>query len=308
MTTTRFGCAHELTVDQIQLATLVPNGDYADGNSVSVDLTAGLGANVKNAYFLKFISAATGGTVINFSDRFTLPSMSGTFPATVLQGLQTVSGTAGPATQNDIQAAQAGAGAGAAGDSAPAAGAAEYNVPYTLQTAAIRYAPMPPTAQTKITAKNASPQWPTSAYTVYKGIAGSPNAATTHTAQQTFSVSSREATVRCSLWDLVQNIMLTRLGCRGWPTNRHCDAKVFEQVERLIVGSGVVQQGRPCIDAASNMHKMDSGMEFWVCSSYISCPNRRIAVNASSAIAEMIKSSTMKTDVTGIFHQMVSCP
>jgi len=70
-----------------------------------------------------------------------------------------------------------------------------YDVPYTLQTASIRYAPMPPMAQTQITAKNASPQWPTSAYTVYKTIAGSPNAVTTHTAQVTFSVSSREATV-----------------------------------------------------------------------------------------------------------------
>ncbi|EXJ84936.1 hypothetical protein A1O3_05611 [Capronia epimyces CBS 606.96] len=175
----------------VQLATLVQNGDFADGNTVTVTLTAGLGADVTNAYFLKFISAATGGTVINYSDRFSLRSMTGTFPAAVQAGLKTVTGTAGPADVNNIQAAQA----GDTQDTAPANGASEYDVPYTLQTGSIRYAPMPPQAQTKITAKNASPQWPSSSYTVYKTIAGSPNAATTHTATVTFHTSSREATV-----------------------------------------------------------------------------------------------------------------
>lgn len=54
---------------------------------------------------------------------------------------------------------------------------------------------MPPMAQTKITAKNASPQYPTSAYTVYKKIAGTPNAITTNTAPLTFSTVSIEPTV-----------------------------------------------------------------------------------------------------------------
>ena len=148
---------------------------------------------MQNAYFLKFISAATGGTVINFSDRFSLTGMTGTFPAAVTAGLKTVTGTAGPATQNNVQSSQNNAAAGA--DAIPANGASEYSVPYTMQTATIRYAPMPPVAQTKITAKNASPQWPTSAYTVYKTNVGTPNAVTTHTEVFTFSVSSREATV-----------------------------------------------------------------------------------------------------------------
>ncbi|KAJ9502585.1 Cell wall synthesis protein kre9 precursor [Exophiala xenobiotica] len=178
----------------IQLATLVATGDYTDGNSVSVTLTPGIGANVQNAYFLKFISAATGGTVINFSDRFSLTGMTGTFPAAVTAGLKTVTGTAGPATQNNVQSSQNNAPAAGA-DAIPANGASEYSVPYTMQTATIRYAPMPPKAQTKITAKNASPQWPTSAYTVYQTNVGTPNAVTTHTEVFTFSVSSREATV-----------------------------------------------------------------------------------------------------------------
>jgi len=174
----------------IQLATLVSAGDYADGNKATATFTAGIGANEKNAYFLKIVSAATGGTIINYSDRFTLSSVDGVFTAVVTEGLQTVTGTAGPATVNDITAVQA----GDPGNSAPAAGASEYNVPYTMQTGTIRYAPMPPMAQTKITAKNASPQWPTSSYTVYKTNVGPPNAATTQTAVLSFSTSSRENT------------------------------------------------------------------------------------------------------------------
>ncbi|KAL2399804.1 hypothetical protein ABEF93_001181 [Exophiala dermatitidis] len=179
----------------VQLATLVTNGDFTDGNTVSATLTAGLGADVTNAYFLKFVSAATGGTVINYSDRFSLKSMTGTFPAAVTTALKSVTGTAGPADVNNIKAAAAADDDDDDVDTVPTNGASEYKVPYTLQTGSIRYAPMPPLAKTKITAKKASAQWPTSAYTVYKTIAGAPNAATTHTETQTFSTHSREATV-----------------------------------------------------------------------------------------------------------------
>jgi hypothetical protein len=170
----------------------VTTGDFAKGNSVSGTITQGLGASVDNAYFLKIISAATGGSVINFSDRFSLSGMTGVFPPVVTTGLKTVSGTAGPATQNDIQAVQ-NPGAGAGG--APAVAGGEYTVAYTLQTGEIRYAPMPPIAVTKITAKGQSRQWPTSAYTVYPAPAGTPNAITTNTMALTFSVSSMENTV-----------------------------------------------------------------------------------------------------------------
>jgi len=166
---------------------------------VTVALQAGWGADVENAYFLKFISAATGGTVENFSDRFTLKSMTGVFPQTVTQGLRSVTGTDGPDTVNNIQAPQA----GDTGNTAPAAGESAFDVPYTMQTDPVRYAPMPPMAQTQITAKNPSPQWPTSAYTVYQKIAGTPNAITTNTLPLTFSVSSREATV-CSPIELTR--------------------------------------------------------------------------------------------------------
>jgi hypothetical protein len=115
--------------------------------------------------------------------------MTGVFPANVQHGLATVSGTAGPATQNNI-------GAVPAGDAqATVAAAGDFAVPYTLQTGEIRYAPMPPVAPTKITAKRQSRQWPTSAYTVYAAAAGPPNAVTTVTQALTFIVSSVENTV-----------------------------------------------------------------------------------------------------------------
>ena len=204
-----FLCAGGNTAsDFIPLTTLVTTGDFKKGNAVSATFTTGLGADTENAYFLKMISAATGGVVINYSARFTLASMDGTFNPAVLSGLKTVTGTAGPPTENDIQAPQV-------GGTTAAAGAGQYGTPYTMQTGEIRYAPMPPIAQTKITAKNASPQWPTSAYTVYPGPAGSPNAITTNTQPITFSTVSVENTVGLSLMEIYLP-MLTFLpgGCR----------------------------------------------------------------------------------------------
>jgi Yeast cell wall synthesis protein KRE9/KNH1 len=148
-----------------------------------------LGANVKNAYFIKVMSAATGGVVTNFSPRFSLTGMTGVFPPAVTAGLKTVSGTDGPDTINQVTSPQVGA------NPAAPAGAAEFDVPYTMQTGQVKYAPMPMIPGTKITAKNRSPQHPTSAYTVYRTGQGPPNAITTMTDIQTFVVSSREATV-----------------------------------------------------------------------------------------------------------------
>ena len=136
------------------------------------------------------MSAATGGTVTNFSPRFSLTGMTGVFPAAVTTGLKSVSGTDGPDTINQVASPQVG------GANTVAAGAPEYDVPYTMQTGQIRYAPMPPMAPTKITAKNRKQQFPSSAYTVFMTEQGPPNAITTQTLVQTFVASSREATVR----------------------------------------------------------------------------------------------------------------
>lgn len=145
------------------------------------------------------ISVATaGGTVTNYSPRFSLSGMTGTFPANVQSGLSTVSGTSGPATENNVQKANQNPGAGA-GAGAGAQGG-EFTVPYTLQTGLTKYAPMAPQPPTKIT-RGGKPtaQWPTSAVVYAQTRLPTPSVVTTFTASQTFSVQSIENTVRLIL-------------------------------------------------------------------------------------------------------------
>jgi hypothetical protein len=130
--------------------------------------------------------ARTGGTVINYSPRFSLSGMTGTFPVKVAEGIKKVTGTAGPPTVNNV------AGNGA---SAPVDGDL-FQVPYTMQTGLTRYAPMQPIPPTKITKSKATPLHPTSAFTIAKSILPIPSQQTTITQSQTFSVSSVENTVR----------------------------------------------------------------------------------------------------------------
>lgn len=134
------------------------------------------------------ISTAPGGTVYNFSPRFTLTGMTGVFSATVKAALVTAPGTAGPDTINNIAAA-------ADGTTAAAVGSALYTVPYNLQTGLIKYAPMQPVPGTKITAKSATPLFPTSSYSIASTYMALPSITLTMTLTQTFSVSSAENTV-----------------------------------------------------------------------------------------------------------------
>ena len=169
------------------------DGDYKKGSSVSAEFQAGLGGDANNAYFLKFLSATTGGSIINYSDRFTLSAMTGVFPAAVEAGLKTVTGTAGPRTENDIQAPENNPGA----PQAPAAGGtASFALPYALQTGPIRYAPMAPVGQTKIIAKGQSMQYPTSAYTIARTFLGSADCVSTAFEPQTAVFQTRENNVR----------------------------------------------------------------------------------------------------------------
>ena len=138
--------------------------------------------------FLKIISTATGGTVVNYSDRFSLSGMTGTFPPAVETGAKGVTGTGGPATENTIDTNAA---------AAPAAGQAggPYTVTYTAQTGLTKYAPMQGKPGTKITAKNPVPQYPTSAVQLAKTFLPTPSQVTTMTVSATYSVSSKENTV-----------------------------------------------------------------------------------------------------------------
>ena len=140
--------------------------------------------------FWKVIAVATeGGTLTSYSTRFTLTGMTGSTPATYAQAVTALGGsTAGPQGVNDVS--------NGAGTPGAAAGAAEFTVPYQLQTGLTKYAPMQPVPPTKITASSFTPLHPTSAYTVATTWMPMPTIVTTVTESQTYSVSSMENTVR----------------------------------------------------------------------------------------------------------------
>lgn len=128
------------------------------------------------------ISAAAGGTVTNYSDRFTLTGMTGTFPPNVEAAIKSNTGTGGPATENNVKDSANNANGAAGGQ----------GTPYSLQTGLTKYAPMQRKPGTKITLKSASMQYPTSAYVIAKSPLPVPSQVTTITASVTYSVSSIE--------------------------------------------------------------------------------------------------------------------
>ena len=138
--------------------------------------------------FLQIVSVpkSGGGTVTNYSPRFTLSGMTGSFPAAIKTAAQGVTGTAGPATQNAIVAA---GGNQAAVSNAPQG---SFALDYADQDGPTKYAPMQGHPGTKITAKTASARYPTSSVSYYHTFAPIPKQLTTQTLSQTFTVSSIE--------------------------------------------------------------------------------------------------------------------
>ena len=94
-------CLPLLTTKQIPVSDLLPYGTFSIGNIWSGAINPGWGANDTDAYFLKMISSsACGGTITNYSPRFTISSMQGSFPPNVIHGLQTIgTETSGPPTE-----------------------------------------------------------------------------------------------------------------------------------------------------------------------------------------------------------------
>lgn len=129
-------------------------------------------------------TAKEGGTVTNFSDRFSITGMTGTNPA---DAPDTISGTAGPDTINAVAN-------GAAAAAPAAAGGEMYDVAYADQTGLTKYAPMQGVPPTKITAKNFSPKYPTSSVSIATTWLPKATVQTTMTQTQTFHVSSMENT------------------------------------------------------------------------------------------------------------------
>jgi cell wall synthesis protein KRE9/KNH1 len=107
--------------------------------------------------FIRIVSILrSGGTVVNYSSRFTLAGMTGTFNAAVLSGVKAVgANTNGPPTEI-----------------VPGSGLYNqhpfdpWNIPLGLQTGPTVYAPMQTYPGTKITMSVPTPRYPTSPYSI----------------------------------------------------------------------------------------------------------------------------------------------
>ena len=215
---------------QTPLTTCVTSAQFTTGSTATCTVGAGLAGSTVNGFFLQFTSVASeGGTVINYSDRFTMTGMSGVTPATALTGVQALGGaTTGPPTQNNVNNGNAAAGGGGG-----AAVGGDFTVPYNLQTGLTKYAPMQPVPGTKITAKSFTPLYPTSAYTVAKTWMPLPSVLTTLTQPQTMSVSSMENTV-CAVHDRdMLYVIADIIAGRGSSRSHWRHGQVPGEMERL---------------------------------------------------------------------------
>jgi hypothetical protein len=163
-------------------------------------------ANVRS-FFGMTSEGSTDISVINYSDRFSLTGMTGSFDSAITSELKKVSGTDGPVSVDQVgelkhkrQAAIA----------VTSTAANSYEIPYTQQTGLTRYAPMVSVPGTKITATNTAPQYPTSSVSIATTYMKSATILTTLTQAQTFSVSSHANTVR-QTWLPVLTLLLTVL-------------------------------------------------------------------------------------------------
>ncbi|KAF1812087.1 putative beta-1,6-glucan boisynthesis protein [Eremomyces bilateralis CBS 781.70] len=166
----------------IDLVPLVKAGQFSMGNIAQGVVSATVGGPEKNAYFIKIISTSPKGTVTNYSGRFTLSGMTGTFPANVVTALSTLgSTTAGPARKNAMAAANP----GATGD---------FAVPFGQQTGLTRYAPMQSLPPTQITAKDKPPLYPTSNVIIATAFLppASPSIMTTVTQSKSYTITMIE--------------------------------------------------------------------------------------------------------------------
>ncbi|CZT53278.1 related to KRE9 Cell wall synthesis protein [Rhynchosporium secalis] len=170
-----------------QLYQLSASTFAAAGKSVSVTVPVNTGGVGTNAYFLGMLSVATaGGTVWNYSNRFTLTGMTGTFDPTVAAAVKAVSGSTGPPSVNKV-----------AQDADPigtSVGEGAWATPYNMQIGNTKYAPMQPVPPTTITATNLEPLWPTSAVRFASTFLPLPSQVTTLTQANTYSISSRANT------------------------------------------------------------------------------------------------------------------
>ena len=134
--------------------------------------------------FLKMISVGkTGGTIQNFSSRFSLKGMTGTFPVNILNGIKKVSGTKGPSSIDQI--------IHAVGDEVEG----DFDVPYNKQKGLTKYAPMQPVPKTKMKEGDNTPLNPPTSVPIATTFLPPAKIETTITKEQTFEERTETNTV-----------------------------------------------------------------------------------------------------------------
>lgn len=140
--------------------------------------------------FFKMVSNGPEAAVINFSHRFSLSGMTGSFSEPIAQAIASITNLDGPGALETRQDEGDGEGL----QKRQNVGA--YTIPYPLQADMLtKYAPMAKKPGTAITAQSATRRFPTSAYTIATTYLPVPTVVTTLSASETYSVVSIENTV-----------------------------------------------------------------------------------------------------------------
>ncbi|CAK44833.1 hypothetical protein AnigIFM63309_002309 [Aspergillus niger] len=168
------------------IALLAKNALFAKGNSVTFKIDSEVGGNDANAYFLRIAASGPDASVVNYSDRFTLTNMTGSFSPTVINGIPSAmypTDSFPPAhmdeSHEELRKRQV---------------AGPFTIPYQLQTGPTRYAPMAKKPGSTIPVGTPTPQYPTSAYSVATTYLPQATVQMTLSASETYSVISIENT------------------------------------------------------------------------------------------------------------------
>jgi len=181
----------DATSQQVLTVPAAIAGNHNLGTSITFSVPVTAGPPDKNAYFLKITSAPLSGTgtVVNYSQRFSVSGMTGAWPSPAIKAAFAATGgtlTAVPATVNTVTN-------GVPNAPAPGGGVADgqFGVSYQFQTTGLtKYAPMQLRPGSTITATNTAPLFPASLFTVAPTYLPTPSIVTTTTQPVTFSVTS----------------------------------------------------------------------------------------------------------------------
>ncbi|KAF7879701.1 uncharacterized protein EAF02_007871 [Botrytis sinoallii] len=176
-------CAGSSAADLEVIYSVTASATLGSTVSTSVTVPAARGSSVTNAYFMRMIATTASGNVIVYSNRFSISGMTGTFVA-----VYTITGTAGPATVNNVADTAVASSSGTADEGV-------YGIPFQSQTGLTRYAPMGLMPGTTITATNTEPQYSKSDVVLATTHLSPATIYTTLTQAQTASFASHPNTV-----------------------------------------------------------------------------------------------------------------